>query len=82
MTMIGTEAIAPTQWYMGLLTELWSSFDLFKSINRKTWLQEQGDVPPLLKLSRFITDVLLTQIPDRSLIIILIAFSKSGKRGG
>ena len=46
MTMIGTEAIAPTQWYTGLLTELWYSFDLVKSVNLKAWLQEQGDVPP------------------------------------
>lgn len=71
MTMIGTEAITPTQWYMGLLTELWSSFNLFETVNLKTWLQEQGDVPPLQKLSRFIANVLLTQICDRPLVIFI-----------
>lgn len=71
MTTIGTEEIAPTQWYTGLLTELWSSFDLLKSINRKAWLQEQGDVSSPQKLSRFIANVLLTQICDRPLLIFI-----------
>lgn len=71
LTMIGTAVITPTQWYTGLLTELWSSFDLVKSVNLKAWLQEQGDVPPPQKLSRFIADVLLTQISERPLVIFI-----------
>lgn len=71
MTMLGTEGIAPTQWYMGLLTELWSSFELSKSTYCKAWLQEQGNVSPLQKLSRFTADVLLTQIPNQPLVIFI-----------
>ena len=71
MTVIGTEAITPTQWYMGLLAELWSSFNLFETVNLKTWIQEQEDVPPLQKLSLFIANVLLTQISDRPLVIFI-----------
>ena len=71
MTMLGTEAIAPTEWYMGLLTELWSSFDLSKSTHCKAWLQEQGNVSPVQKLSRFIADVLLIQIRAQPLVIFI-----------
>jgi adenylate cyclase len=71
MTNIGSENITPIQWYKGITSELWSGFKLPKSISLKTWWQEQGEVPLLHKLSRFITDVLLVHCPHERLFIFI-----------
>lgn len=37
ITNIGSETITPTQWYKGVVGELWSGFKLLKKINLKGW---------------------------------------------
>lgn len=71
MTNVGSENVTANQWYKGIVGELWSGFGFTKTINLKAWWQEQGDIPPLQKLSRFISEVLLTQFPHDQLVIFI-----------
>ena len=77
MTRIGSENITPDQWYKGLVVELWQSFDLLGKVNLKTWWNERLDLSPLQRLSRFIEEVLLTEVgegsnyPPKKLVIFL-----------
>jgi adenylate cyclase len=71
MTNIGSENITPTQWYKGVVGDLWSGFKLRKQINLKTWWQEQEDISLLQKLSRFISEVLLVQFPTERIFIFI-----------
>ncbi|MBW4512722.1 MAG: CHASE2 domain-containing protein [Scytonematopsis contorta HA4267-MV1] len=71
MTNIGSEYITPSQWYKGLVGELWSGFNLVKKINLKAWWQEQEDISLVQRLSRFISDVLLVEFPKERLFIFI-----------
>ncbi|MFB2920608.1 AAA family ATPase [Aerosakkonema funiforme] len=62
MTRIGSENITPEQWYKGLAVELWQSFDLLGKVNLKAWWNEQPDISPVQRLSRFIEEVLLVKV--------------------
>ena len=70
MTNIGSETITLSQWYTGVVADLWSGFNLLEKINLKAWWQEQDDVSLLQKLSRFIT-LMLVQFPDERLFIFI-----------
>ncbi|WYL98024.2 MAG: CHASE2 domain-containing protein [Gloeotrichia echinulata IR180] len=69
LTNIGSENITPTQWYKGLVGELWLGFELLEKLNLKTWWQEQDDFSLVQKLNRFISEVLLVQFPNEKLLI-------------
>jgi adenylate cyclase len=71
MTNIGSEYITPSQWYKGLVGELWSGFNLVKKVNLKAWWQEQEDISLVQRLSRFISDVLLVEFPKERLFIFI-----------
>ena len=77
MTRIGSENVTPDQWYKGLAVELWQSFDLQGLVNLKAWWNEQLDISPMQRLSRFFEEVLLALVgvedPDlpKKLIIFL-----------
>jgi CHASE3 domain sensor protein len=62
MTRIGEENITCEQWYKGLAVELWQSFDLLGQVNLKQWWNQQIDLSPLQRLSRFIEEVLLIEV--------------------
>ncbi|MBU7585880.1 MAG: AAA family ATPase [Nostoc sp. TH1S01] len=62
MTRIGNENITPEQWYKGLAVELWQGFDLLDRINLKNWWQEKLDISPVQRLSRFLEEVLLSEV--------------------
>jgi hypothetical protein len=71
MTNIGCENITAEQWYKGVVGDLWMGFKLIGKVNLKTWWQEQNDLSLLQKLSRFISDILLTQFPNERLFIFI-----------
>jgi hypothetical protein len=71
MTNIGSEIISPTQWYKGVVGELWSGFNLLEKINLKAWWREQDDISLLQRLSRFISEVLLVQFKHERLLILI-----------
>ncbi|MBK1989152.1 AAA family ATPase [Sphaerospermopsis aphanizomenoides BCCUSP55] len=68
MTRIGSENITPEQWYKGLAVELWQGFDLFGKVNLKAWWQENIELSPVQRLSRFLEEVLLyaVKLPDHT----------------
>ena len=76
MTRIGSENVTPDQWYKGLAVELWQSFDLQGLVNLKAWWNEQLDISPMQRLSRFFEEVLLALVgvEDRDLPKKLIIF--------
>jgi WD40 repeat protein/organic radical activating enzyme len=70
MTNIGSENITPTQWYKGIVTDLWRGFKLIGKFNLKSWWQEGEDISLVQKLSYFI-DELLTLFSEEQLIIFI-----------
>ncbi len=70
MTNIGSETITPTQWYKGIVAELWSGFNLIEKINLKEWWREQDEFSLLQRLSRFIAELLIQFSHERLFIFI------------
>ena len=71
MTNIGSENITPTQWYKGIITELWLGFNLLGKFNLKSWWQEQEDLSLTQRVSMFISEVLLVQFQQERLFILI-----------
>ncbi len=71
MTSLGQQQVTLTQWYRGVVADLTRSFGVFDRVNYKTWWQDQGDIPPVQKLQRFIRDVLLVAFPQDALVICI-----------
>lgn len=76
MTNVGTEMITPQQWYKGILGELVSGLQTdtpfeFSMADLHAWWQQQGDIPLVQRLSRFLRDVLLQQLPHQRLFIMV-----------
>ncbi|NJN22873.1 MAG: hypothetical protein HC812_18985 [Leptolyngbya sp. RL_3_1] len=71
VTSIGQQQVTLTQWYRGAVADLTRSFGILDRINYKTWWQDQGDIPAVQKLGRFLRDVLLTAFPDDALVICI-----------
>lgn len=69
MTRIGSETVSLSQWYRGIILELWRSFEL--QINLKTWRQQVDDLSPIQQLSVFIEEILLPAFPSERLVIFI-----------
>jgi ABC-type branched-subunit amino acid transport system substrate-binding protein len=70
LTIIGSENVTPVGWYMGVFYELVRKFELSGKINRRTWWKERELLSPVQRLSEFIEDVLLVEIPRNIVIFI------------
>ncbi|MGP1382676.1 MAG: AAA-like domain-containing protein [Thainema sp.] len=71
ITSLGSDQTTPSQWYRGMVADLWRSFKLFGRVNYKTWWHEQDDLSPVQKLHYFLRDVLLEQFPADQLCIFI-----------
>lgn len=71
VTGIGSENITPEQWYKGVVSQLWLGFDLLGQVNLKTWWQEQSDLPPLQRLSRFVSNIILPNFEGDRIVIFI-----------
>ncbi|MBW4512984.1 MAG: AAA-like domain-containing protein [Scytonematopsis contorta HA4267-MV1] len=71
MTSVGSENITPLQWYKGIITQLWRGFNLSEKFNLKTWWNSEEHLSFLQRLTYFIEDVLLGQLPQEKLIIFI-----------
>ncbi|MGL4378568.1 MAG: AAA-like domain-containing protein, partial [Microcoleaceae cyanobacterium] len=71
MTRIGSENITPSQWYKGVVSELWRGLNLVGKVKLKSWWVEQEDVSLLQSLSDFIEDILLEKLPETKIIIFI-----------
>ncbi|WP_089093848.1 AAA family ATPase [Nodularia sp. NIES-3585] len=76
MTRIGSENITPEQWYKGLAVELWQGFDLLDQVNLKAWWQENIELSPMQRLSRFFEEIVLgaVKLPDNTLAPKIVIF--------
>jgi hypothetical protein len=67
---IGSQDVAPDQWYAGVVRSLISSFNLANKINLRTWWRDLDFLPPVQRLSEFIETVLLQEIQKKIIIFI------------
>jgi ABC-type branched-subunit amino acid transport system substrate-binding protein len=70
LTLIGSENVTPMGWYMGVFYDLVRKFKLSEKINRRTWWKDRESLSPVQRLSEFIEDVLLIEIPQNIVIFI------------
>jgi WD40 repeat protein len=71
MTNIGTENITPSQWYKGILYDLWLGFNLLSDINFGSGEGQEADFSDIQMMSRFIADLLGGHFPDDRLVIFI-----------
>ncbi len=76
MTSIGGENTTPVQWYKGVMTQLWLAFKLRGKFNLKAWWQETEDISLAQRLSRFIAEGLLENLPTDRLVIFIDEIDK------
>jgi len=68
LNKIGSQDIAPEQWYAGLMRRLVTSFQL--QFNLRSWLRDREFLPPVQCLSEFIEEVLLESVSQKIVIFI------------
>ncbi|GAB4376354.1 MAG: AAA-like domain-containing protein [Elainellaceae cyanobacterium] len=69
MTRIGSETVSLSQWYGGIISELWRSFEL--EVNLQFWWQQVNHLSPIQQFSKFIDELLLPAFPDQRLVIFI-----------
>lgn len=70
MTNIGSENITASQWYKGIVADLWRGFQLLGKINLKTWWMGENELSVLQNLSRFLEEI-LNQFPEDKIVIFI-----------
>jgi WD40 repeat protein len=71
MTRIGSENITLSQWYKGVVSELWRGLNLVGKVNLKSWWIEEKEVSVIQSLSNFIEDIILASFPQEKIIIFI-----------
>jgi WD40 repeat protein len=71
LTGIGSETIAPGQWYKAIISELCRGFNLLKKFKLKLWWQEREDLSPPQRLQRFVEEVLLVEVTSEKIFIFI-----------
>jgi WD40 repeat protein len=71
ITRIGSETITQSQWYKGIITDLWRGFNLLGKVNLKTWWKEQENLSLVQQLGNFIEEILLEQFSHSQLVIFI-----------
>lgn len=71
LTRIGGEITTPTQWYKGIILELWRGLKLRRELNLKEWWQEADDISLLQHLSYFVEREILGKIKDKKIVIFI-----------
>lgn len=70
LTAIGNQNIPPDQWYAGVTYTLASGFNLLEQVDIGTWWRDRELLPPVQRLSEFIREVLLREIPQNLAIFV------------
>jgi hypothetical protein len=73
LMQIVSEQSSANQVYAGIIRELVSCFQL--KVNRRRWLAEHDDLPPVQRFSVFIEEVLLTEL-DTNIVIFIDEIDK------
>jgi WD40 repeat protein len=69
MTRIGGEGLSSSQWYNGIMWDLWRSLDLEVSLT--SWQQQINHLSRTQQLGLFIEDILLPAFPDEQVCIFI-----------
>lgn len=70
LTAIGSQDITLPQWYAGFTYSLADSFNLLEKYDFCRWWMSRDSLSPLLRLERFIEEVLLKEIGQKIVIFI------------
>ncbi|WP_424097289.1 AAA-like domain-containing protein [Moorena producens] len=70
LTVIGKEDITVSMWYESLITLLVDDFELSGTFDEDSWLEERAQISPVLCLSKFIEQIVLTSIPGKIVIFM------------
>jgi hypothetical protein len=70
LTAIGSQDITPNQWYAGVTYTLASSCNLLDKFDIGTWWCDREFLSPVQRLSEFIREVLLNEIPQNLVIFV------------
>ncbi|NEP21705.1 AAA-like domain-containing protein [Moorena sp. SIO3I6] len=70
LTVIGREDITVSMWYESLMMLLMDDFELFGKFDEDSWLEERAQISPVLCLSKFIEQIVLTSIPGNIVIFL------------
>ncbi|BAT56986.1 WD-repeat protein (plasmid) [Nostoc sp. NIES-3756] len=60
----------PDKWYGGFISELWRGFSLLTEVNEYDWWHRHEHLSPILRISRFIEDILLIKFSENIVIFI------------
>ncbi|MHC5771055.1 MAG: AAA-like domain-containing protein [Nostoc sp.] len=60
----------PDKWYGGFISELWRGFGLLTEVNEYDWWHRHEHLSPILRISRFIEDILLIKFSENIVIFI------------
>jgi hypothetical protein len=71
LSSIGSDNITPQQWYKSIAYDLWRGFNLSKKVNFHQYWQLQADFSPVYALSRFIEEIVLTEITAEKVFIFV-----------
>lgn len=71
ISSLGGENITAIQWYKGIMTNLWRSFNLLGKVNLIKWYKEQENLSSIQLLNLFITDILFKEFKDQNIIIFI-----------
>ncbi|MEM8717810.1 MAG: AAA-like domain-containing protein [Cyanobacteria bacterium P01_G01_bin.39] len=71
MTNIGSRKISALQWYKSIASELWRGFNLMGKVKFKAWWESQRGLSPIQQLSRFISDIVLSEIAADKIFILI-----------
>lgn len=71
LTRIGSEEVTPNQWYKGLAVELWKNFGLLRTVNLKSWWNEQSDLSPVQRFSQFLEEIVLGYVEADKIVIFI-----------
>lgn len=68
LTGIVSQQTTPERWYLDIIKELTSCFQL--QFNRRFWWREQNDLTPVHRFEVFIEEILLKQVSQKMVILV------------
>ena len=71
MTNIGSQSIAPQQWYKSIAAEIWRGLNLMSQVSFKAWWQKNLDLTPIQHFNLFISELILPSIAAERIIIFI-----------
>ena len=71
MTNIGSQSIAPQQWYKSIASEIWRGLNLMSKVSLKKWWQTNDDLTPIQHFNLFISELVLPSIEARKIVIFI-----------